>query len=276
MRSRSNLPNEDQFMLGSIKRPHSCIGLAPNADVLELIIHPATRRKHFVNMAPINTDVVNRTIQRMRGCFRKARIKEVRVLGRTHFPGCHCKTAVTKSTMPSNIAFDLHVVRRICEHKLGFLALEQPAITGWVASVPTDQPVRPEQPYVTALCYRGSTGHFGNDIFRLKRAIQLFGGFPEHQIDLGGGKARELDLEIRINERLKLDCQRLAIPSGLFREAIVRKDVRALFRFGQVTDSQCWNLLHAKQAGGRHPAMTGYDLPLLIDQDGIGEPETLQ
>ena len=62
---------------------------------------------------------------------------------------------------------------------------------------------------------------------------------------------------------LKLDGQRVAIPSGLFREAIVRKDVCAFFSFSQMTDSQCWNLLHAQQAGGSNPARK-YSVPIAL------------
>lgn len=52
-------------MLGAIDRPHSRIGLVPDADVLKLGIVPITREQHFPHMPPVHADLVDRAVLRV-------------------------------------------------------------------------------------------------------------------------------------------------------------------------------------------------------------------
>jgi hypothetical protein len=59
MRTRTVLPNKDEFVLGAVACAHSGIGLIPDADVLKFRVVAVSGCEHFSHVTPIHADLVD-------------------------------------------------------------------------------------------------------------------------------------------------------------------------------------------------------------------------
>ena len=74
----------------------------------------------------------------------------------------------------------------------------------------------------------------GNDVLRPAGLAGGLLGFLEKEIDLGGLEARQLDLEVEVDQGLQLDRQDLPVPAGLLGQSVVGKDVGPLLGLREV------------------------------------------
>ena len=65
----------------------------------------------------------------------------------------------------------------------------------------------------------------------------------------------------------------VVVPAGVQRELVVRDDVRALLRFGEVVQNNDGHLLELQLPGGKEPAVPGDDAAFGIHQDRVVETE---
>src|SRR5262249_44393007 len=100
-------------------------------------------------------------------------------------------------------------------------------------------------------------------------------GLLQAKVDLGGLEARQLDLEVEIDQRLQLDRQNLPVPAGLLGKPVIGKDVSPLFWLGQVGERHGRHDADAEELCRRDPSVSGDDLALIIDQDRIAEAKSL-
>jgi hypothetical protein len=67
----------------------------------------------------------------------------------------------------------------------------------------------------------------------------------------------------------------LCDASGLFSEPVVSNDVSPNLIFGQSFQADGCDVFHAQQLRCSHPAVTGDDYVLTVDEDGIREAKLL-
>src|SRR4051812_41596630 len=103
-------------------------------------------------------------------------------------------------------------------------------------------------------------------VFAAAWSTSRFGGLFEDEIDLAGLKAGKLDLEVQAHQRLQLDRKDLPVPSCLLSQTIVGQDIGPLFNVAEVPQLHGGHLLNPQQLCGRHPAMAGNDLALVVDE----------
>ncbi len=94
-------------------------------------------------------------------------------------------------------------------------------------------------------------------------------------IDLGHGKAGQLDLDMNVEKALELNSQKLLVPAGIQRELIVSEDVSSPLRRVQMGEAQGRNRLHFEKLRRLNTAVTGDDFALIGDEHGVIETESL-
>ena len=91
-------------------------------------------------------DVVNRSLDTVRGQRRERLLQKRGERLAAHLPGGHGELAVFDAAQPAGMSVDRDVVGRIGEDQAGLLTRHQGGEHGRVAHIATDQPVRPELP----------------------------------------------------------------------------------------------------------------------------------
>ena len=86
-------------------------------------------------------------------------------------------------------------------------------------------PVTTDRPNGTRRSVEGRNGICRRDL----ASVALPPVQVQVEIDFGQREARQRDLEVEIDERLQLDRQDLAVPTGVEGELVVREDVGAPF-----------------------------------------------
>src|SRR5262245_42274856 len=108
----SRLPHEYELVLGTVERPHAGVGLVPDAEVLELAIDRAAGTEHLPEVAPVDADLVDRTVDRVVGETSEDRLQECSEFRLAHLAGAHRELALTDATESGGGAVDSEVVPR--------------------------------------------------------------------------------------------------------------------------------------------------------------------
>jgi hypothetical protein len=98
-------------------------------------------------------------------------------------------------------------------------------------------------------------------------------GCVENEIDICQAEAGKLDIEVEVDQSLKLDREQLLVPASVQRKLIVRDDVGPSLRFREVREPQHRHSLHTEQPCYRYPPMAGDDLIIVPDQHRVGKAE---
>ena len=170
---------------------------------------------------------------------------------------------------------DGNVVRGIGEDELRLGVTDQPDIGRGVSGVGAQQQVRSKLPEVTGASDRMSV-RIGRDL--ILGTARLAGGLPgflQAKVDLGGLEARQLDLEVEVDQGLQLDRQDLPVPASLLGQPVVGKDVGPLLCFREVGEPNGRHDGDAEKLCRGDPPVPGDDLALLIDQNRIAEAKAL-
>ena len=86
-------------------------------------------------------------------------------------------------------------------------------------------------------------------------------------------KAGKQRVEVHPLQRLDLNPQKLLIPSGVHRHAVVRNDIGFLLRFGKMVGKDTRNFLDAFFFGSKNTSMSGNHAIVAVDDDGVDKTE---
>ena len=82
-------------------------------------------------------------------------------------------------------------------------------------------------------------------------------------------KAGEQRVKVHALQRLNLHPQKLLIPSGVHRHAVVRNDVGFLLRLGEVVGKDTRNFLDAFFFGSKNTSVSGDYIEIPVNDNGI-------
>ena len=122
------------------------LSLTQDDEVLEFREDGRARREDLGQMAPIHADVVDRSLDTVRGQRRERLLQKRGECLAAHLPSGHSELPVFDAAQAAGMPVDRDVVGRIGEDQAGLLARHQGGEHGRVAHIATDQPVRPELP----------------------------------------------------------------------------------------------------------------------------------
>jgi hypothetical protein len=108
-----------------------------------------------------------------------------------------------------------------------------------------------------------------------RRVRRRLARIVEDQVDLRLAEARQINLEIEVDQRLQFLRQDLTVPAAILGELVVGEEVSAPFRRSEVGEAKGRDLFHAEELGGLDPAVPGNDLAVVTDEDRIIESEPL-
>src|SRR5699024_9769201 len=86
-------------------------------------------------------------------------------------------------------------------------------------------------------------------------------------------KAGEQRVKVHALQRLDLHPQKLLIPSGIHRHAVVRNDIGFLLRLGEMVSKDARNFLDAFFFGSKNTTVTSDNAKVTVDDDGINKAE---
>ena len=190
-----------------------------------------------------------------------------------HLARGHGEFPMTRTASAADVAVDGYVVGRVGEDHLGDLAVQQVVIGGRPGRIRTQQPVPAEPPQITG------TGDRRRVVDRRQPVgLVLVPGAVEsgdQRIDLGRLEARDLDVEVEVDgrERLQLNRQEFLVPARELRQAVVRDEVGAPLRLVQIANANRGHLGQPEPLRRLQPGVPGHHLAALVDQDRIGEAE---
>jgi hypothetical protein len=123
------------------------------------------------------------------------------------------------------MAIDRHVVGRIGEDQVGSLALHQAREGLGILRVAADQAVAAEV-QTSPRSVTISSGEMSRDFVLLLSlaaagAARALLGVIDDKIDLGQREARELDIEVEVDQALELDREHFPVPTGIEGELVV-------------------------------------------------------
>lgn len=173
---------------------------------------------------------------------------------------------------------DRDVVGRIGEDQVCPFGSHQPFEHVVVSGVAADQTMAIEAPYIA---WPGDSASriTGTDWdlvlgFRLGWTVRCaLARFVDHDVDLGRRETRDLDVEIKGDEALKLDCQQLLVPASIERELVVDEHIGAPLSRIEMSEAHSRDVLQADQLCSLDSAVTGDDLAILADQYRVGKSE---
>ena len=119
------LENEDQFVPRTVERAHTAVGLAPNAQILELRIDRLAGREHLAEMTPVHAHIVDRAIAAMLGKVSKRFPQKIRIGPLGHLARGHDELSMARLASAADVAADRHVVGRVGENQPGLLPAQQ-------------------------------------------------------------------------------------------------------------------------------------------------------
>jgi hypothetical protein len=262
------LEHADQLVLRAIEGALPGIALVPDQEVLPLAVARAGGGQQLGEMAPIDKQEMDRSIgAEGDGVADKARQEGGEGL-LAHLARSHREFAVTGLAAADGVPLDRHVVGWIGDHHLRELALQQRPVGGLAQGVAADQTMPPEFPDVAGptngwafLKPRQIVGRIG--CCRRRLAVQ-------HQVDLAGREAGQLDLEVEVDQLLEVLAQQIEVPDRLFRQPVVGDDNGSLLGGAETGDGQRWDLAAPEPLGRLQPRMAGKDRAGLVDQDRVG------
>jgi hypothetical protein len=190
-----------------------------------------------------------------------------------HLADPHGELAMADPAKPRDMAVDRHVVGRVGEDEIRPFIPHQHGEDGPVPGIPADQAMAAEAPHVAGPRDGGRriAGCKG-DVLRLGRTVRgALMSLLENDVDLGGGEAGELDVELDVDEALQLDRQQIPVPAGIERELIVGQYVGTSLRRIEVGEAHGGDAFQAQQPGGLDPAVTRDDLAIPSDQHRVGK-----
>ena len=134
--------------------------------------------------------------------------------------------------------------------------------------------MRPQLPDIAGTAAgRDLPGH--KVIFRIAILFDRLAG--DQVVDLSDREAGHGDVEaiIEAQQGFQFFRQNLLIPACIECELVVRQHIGPLLRRGHTLQPHTRDLSHSQKLCGRKPAMAGEHHVVLVDEDGIGEAETL-
>src|ERR1700730_6070054 len=99
--------------------------------------------------------------------------------------------------------------------------------------------------------------------------------FVDYDFGLCERKSGELDVKIKINKTLQLDCECLAVPAGVLRQFVVGDHVGASLDLRKVREAQHRDLRETKQLRRGNTTMARNNLAVVGRQHRIHEAEAL-
>ena len=167
--------------------------------------------------------------------------------------------------------FEGDAIGRVCHDEVGFPAVhEQSHILGG-GGVPTHKAVPADCPDIAPL-------HKGGFLQRGGQVKIVIPGFAAGIIRKQIGqlllvKAGEQRVKVHALQRLDLHPQKLLIPSGVHRHAVVRNDIGFLLSFGEMVGKYTRHFLDAFLLRRQDSAVTGNHIKIPVDDDGIDKAE---
>jgi hypothetical protein len=135
------LPDEDQFVLRTIKSSHPGIRLGPDTQVLQFGVYASSCSQHLPHMSPVHADLMDGAVDGVLDEASKGGLEKVREFSLAHFAGPHHKLAVTDFTEPADIAVNRDIERRIRKNELSLGPSEKTFIGVLLAGVGAEQSV---------------------------------------------------------------------------------------------------------------------------------------
>ena len=115
-----------------------------------------------------------------------------------------------------------------------------------VGRVAANKQMLSKLPNVAHAADRGFASAIRHEVFRL---VAFFAHAFDNQIRFGWLKAGQVDVEANVDQVLKLDREHLVVPTRLFCQAIVRKNVGPLVGFAQMRQPHTRHGLHIQLLG---------------------------
>jgi hypothetical protein len=163
-----------------------------------------------------------------------------------------------------------HVVRRI-GHGHGWFDTSQKFGHGSaLGGIATEQAVAVKYPQISGF-RNGNLGHLGSGILIRLEDLKL--GRGRKTLQLRFCKAEEIHLERFLDERLQFLPENVLVPRGIQSNLIVGNAVSTLLRLRQVLEHDHGNFVQSTLLSSEETRMPGNDLPVRVDEDGIGESE---
>ena len=236
---------------------------------------PLRSRQKLAEVTPIHADERDRAVAAGRGGVPKGQLQKCRELRSRHLAGAHGELTVPNAPQSAPMAIDGIVAGRISEDKIHPLTIEKTIKALAPSGVATEQAMSIEQPQIARA---GGRRH------RLGQGRRLIGEFAlrigtasprllEHEIDFGQREAGNLNAEVEVHERLKLDGEQLVVPTGVKRQLVVGDHVGLPLSLIEVRQPQRRHALHLKQPCSLDPPMSRNDLTIVANQDRVGEAE---
>jgi hypothetical protein len=147
-----------------------------------------------------------------------------------HFADAHGEFAVADAPQPCHMPIDWDVVRRIREDEVRPFVPHQKVEDALVSRIAANQTMPTKAPHIACArdSGRGIIDREGNLILGLGRTVRrAFACLIEYDFDLGGREARELDVEIDVDEALQLNRQQLTVVPGIEGNLVVREHIGA-------------------------------------------------
>ena len=133
--------------------------------------------------------------------------------------------------------------------------MQQRLVGGVEQGVAADHPVPPQFPDIAGL----------TDSRAVVKPRQIVGGIGccrrrlavQHQVDLAGREAGQLDIEVDLDQLLEMLPQQIEVPDRLFRQPVVGDDDGPLFGRAETDDRQGRDLGQPKALCRFQASMTG-------------------
>jgi hypothetical protein len=93
------------------------------------------------------------------------------------------------------------------------------------------------------------------------------------EVDLGGGKAEQFEIEVEVDKTLHFDGQDIAIPAGVLGQLVVGKDIGPDLIARKMRELSDRHFKHAKLFGRLNTAVACDDGVVFGDEDGIAKAE---
>lgn len=123
MRTRLDLPDENQLMLRLVEAAHLAIGLVPDTEVFRLGKHPILGGQHLAHVAPVHEDEGDGCSPRARRSGKQGRGQKLRKLGGGQFARGKGELPMLHRPKTGNVPDDWDIVGRVGEDEIDILAI---------------------------------------------------------------------------------------------------------------------------------------------------------
>lgn len=111
------------------------------------------------------------------------------------------------------------------------------------------------------------------DVGNFTRIAFTDGLLPEHFPKLSFTKSEQVEIELVFSQRLQFETKHFQVPRRVQRELIVCQRKNTLLVGRQMCQDHNGHLGEPELTGGEYPAMTGNDVVIRSDQDGVIKSE---